>query len=409
MWGSVRARKRWPCRVARVPRLPRWLPLVAGFRAAFGAEPAASASPSPNDPAFVPGPCPASWHLPDGVDSAYVRCGTVTVPQRHGPEGSGALAPVILSIVVYSSPSVRAGTAPIVFLAGGPGESAIAIVADIFLKTPVGQLLLRERPIVSFDQRGFGARSGRARPDLGPLLYTPGATREESIDALGDSARRLARELRERGVDPRYFTTLEAVADLRDVTHALGYSRIVLYGTSYGTKYALQVMRAHGRLVEAAILDGVAPPERDDIFEAEQVDAARRSVITRLAADCAADPACNAEFAGLRALVDRLDRADAAPLEVVANYPWAGGWRSLRLRPRSVLSTLGAFAGNEPIRSMLPQLLFEFAQGDTLRRAFAPQLALVAAADSRVVSDAGPFYPVAYHTVLCAELRRGVP
>src|SRR5258705_13792703 len=112
MWGSVRARKRWPCRVARVPRALRLLPLLVGFRVALGAE-HASLWRSPNDPAFVPGPCPASWHLPDGVDSAYVRCGTVTVPQRHGPEGIGALTPVILSIVVYSSPSARAGAAPV--------------------------------------------------------------------------------------------------------------------------------------------------------------------------------------------------------------------------------------------------------------------------------------------------------
>lgn len=394
-------------------RVTRALPLLVALRAGIGDE---SAGPgrildlTPNDPPrFVAGNCPPNWRLPDGVDSAFVRCGTVTVPQSRATDSPPGLRPVVLSVVTYSSKSVRPGATPVVFLAGGPGESAIGIVSELMLKTPTGQLLLRQRPIISFDQRGFGARAGRAQPNLGPLVYAPADTREASLAVIVDSARRIAQGLRERGVDPKNFTTFEAVADLHDVIRALGYSKVVLFGTSYGTRYALQFMRAHANMVEAAILDGVAPPQRDDIFEPEQVEAARRRVMSQIAADCATDPACNAEYANLPMLVEQLDRADAKPLHVTANYPWAGGWRTLELRPRSVLSTLGAFAGTEPIRSMLPQLLMEFARGDTLRLAFAPQLALVAAAEDRVVSDAGPFYPVAYHTVLCAEMRRGVP
>ena len=395
-------------------RSTRWGRLAASlsFAMNFGATRSATAEriaePS-GAPQFVAGPCPSGWVRPEGIDSAWVSCGTMVVPQNRRDPNPKSLVPVTLSVVVYQSASVRRGAAPVVFLAGGPGESAISMFTDVVLATPVGQLLLRERPIVTFDQRGFGARAGRARPDLGMLDYTPAETRQQSLAALRDQARRLARGLRARGVEPANFTTSEAVADLEDLLRALGFERVVLFGTSYGTKYALQFMRLHPEMVERAILDGVAPPNRDDIFEPEKIDAARRSVIRKIAADCTEDAACQVDFPGLPGLVDRLDRPDAPPLRVVANYPTGGGWRDLKLSPRDVLTALGAFAGSDEIRSLLPQLLVDFARGDTLRRAYAPQLAIVAAAMGRVSTTAGPFYPLAYHSVFCAELRDGVP
>ena len=392
------------------PRLGTALALLAVTAAtARGAEVRPVVAESLSTPRFVAGPCPPGWVRPPGIDSTWVSCGIVTVPQSRRDPQSKSLVPVTLSVVVYESSSVRRGAAPVVFLAGGPGESAISMFTDVVLGTPVGQLLLRERPIVTFDQRGFGARAGRAKPDLGMLDYTPAESRQQSLAALRDQARRLARGLRGRGVEPGNFTTLEAVADLADLVRALGYERVVLFGTSYGTKYSLQFMRAHPNMVDRAILDGVAPPNRDDIFLPEKIDAARRSVIRKIAADCTEDAACQADFPGLPALVDRLDRPDAPPLRVVANYPTAGGWRDLELAPRDVLTALGAFAGSDEIRSLLPQLLVDFARGDTLRRAYAPQLAVVAAALGRLSTTAGPFYPLAYHSVFCAELQNGVP
>src|SRR5689334_5386944 len=109
----------------------------------------------PSDPAFVPGPCPPRARAAAGIDSSWVRCGTVTVPQDRNNPTAKKLAPIILPIVVYEAPSARAKT-PLVFLAGGPGEPAIDVVTEVFLPSPVGQLTLRERPIIAFNQRGIG-------------------------------------------------------------------------------------------------------------------------------------------------------------------------------------------------------------------------------------------------------------
>ena len=60
------------------------------------------------------------------------------------------------------------------------------------------------------------------------------------------------------------YTTQETVADLEAVRAALGYERIALYGTSYGTKLAVAYARAHPDRVERLLLDSVVAPDGAD-------------------------------------------------------------------------------------------------------------------------------------------------
>src|SRR5205085_1566479 len=53
--------------------------------------------------------------------------------------------------------------------------------------------------------------------------------------------------------------TSVAVQDLERVRAALGYERINLYGTSYGTRVAQHYLRRFPERVRAVILDGVVP------------------------------------------------------------------------------------------------------------------------------------------------------
>src|SRR5205823_2816047 len=56
-----------------------------------------------------------------------------------------------------------------------------------------------------------------------------------------------------------WYTTSVAVQDLERVRAALGYERINLYGTSYGTRVAQHYLRRFPERVRAVILDGVVP------------------------------------------------------------------------------------------------------------------------------------------------------
>src|SRR5438876_919425 len=63
------------------------------------------------------------------------------------------------------------------------------------------------------------------------------------------------------------FTTAESVEDIEAVRHAAGYRKLVLYGTSYGTKVALQYAERYPQRVEALVLDSVVPPDGPEPFE----------------------------------------------------------------------------------------------------------------------------------------------
>jgi len=354
--------------------------------------------------AFVPVPCSGQLLRASGIDSSWIRCGSITLPQNRA-DARAKLAPVVLPVFVVESPSARSRS-PVLFLAGGPGEPAIDVAAEIFLNSPVGRLIILERPIIAFNQRGIASIMSGGSPDLGALRYRWRATRDASVETLVDSARLVAARLNNRGIQLANFRTLETVDDVRDVLGALGYDRATLFATSYGTRVALEVMRVHPEIVEAAILDGVAPPQSLESFNPAELDKRRREVAAKIVDDCEHSESCNAEYHQLREDANALDRSDAPPIRIVANVPSAG-WYEIQLRGRDLLSAVGAYAGTDFARA-LPQALEEFAHGDTVRRSVSPELVLHVVHENAVAQTAGPNYPVIYHATLCGDFPTGV-
>jgi pimeloyl-ACP methyl ester carboxylesterase len=89
--------------------------------------------------------------------------------------------------------------------------------------------------------------------------------------------------------DLRFYTTTIAMADAEAVRAALGAEQVDLVGISYGTRAALEYLRAYPTHVRRAVIDGVAPP--DMVLPAsDDVDAT--AALDKLFADCAAEPAC---------------------------------------------------------------------------------------------------------------------
>jgi pimeloyl-ACP methyl ester carboxylesterase len=167
-------------------------------------------------------------------------------------------------------------------------------------------------------------------------------------------------------------------------------------------------MRRYPELIEAAVLDGVAPPQHADVFDPERLEERRRTVATRLVDDCIKAPACRAEYSDLRTLATAMDREEAPPLHVVVNLQSDGGWVALDIRGRDVLSAIGAYASAEMARASLPQLLDELARGDTVRRPMSPQIVLHVVHTTALANTAGPAYPLVYHAVLCGDIPAGV-
>lgn len=226
-----------------------------------------------------------------GRDGGVVaaRCGTLSVPE-DGAQAGGRTIDLRVAVLPATN---RSGVAePVFFIAGGPGGSTIAqwsTAASVF-----GGLNDRH-DIVLVDQRGTGSSH---------MLVVPPQNPQE---APADYATRV---LATMDGDPRNYTTAVAMDDLDAVRAALGYSKIDLYGASYGATAVQYYLRQHGNRVHAAVLDG-GTLLNVPIFEliAPNSQRALDDVFNR----CLADVGCAAAFPGLRdefaSALDRLQRA----------------------------------------------------------------------------------------------------
>src|SRR5262249_50300146 len=71
-----------------------------------------------------------------------------------------------------------------------------------------------------------------------------------------------AQKLRAAGVDLDAYDTGAIVSDLLDLQRALGAPTVDLYALSYGTRVALEAMRAAPPgSIRAVVLDSVLPPD----------------------------------------------------------------------------------------------------------------------------------------------------
>ncbi|HWM91850.1 MAG TPA: alpha/beta hydrolase [Thermoanaerobaculia bacterium] len=232
------------------------------------------------------------------------RCGTLEVPEDPGaPEGRKiSLKIAVLSATGSSSPGSPAPD-PVFAIAGGPGESSVAL-APVFSQLLEGAR--GERDVVLVDLRGTG---GSNRLDC----QLPGS--DENPQAfLGDflPVEALRECLGKLDANPALYTTAHAVQDLEAVRAAMGYGKVNLYGVSYGSRVALVYLRSHPERVRSAALHGVVPTDvKAPLHFAED---SQRS-LDLLLAECEEDAACRTAYPGLKeqlaAVQQRLAQAPA--------------------------------------------------------------------------------------------------
>ena len=168
---------------------------------------------------------------PSELRGLGLTCSLATVPIDRDDPSSGT---------IDISVAVRPGTGddslpPLAVLQGGPG-GASSDLAFILPTRPYAQVLI--------DQRGTGFGSVDFTcfefVDILPELLE--ATRQQALpmerEAYGRCSDRLA-------ANPAlvHTTTAALAADVVDVMDALGHDQWLVYGVSYGTTIALEVLR----------------------------------------------------------------------------------------------------------------------------------------------------------------------
>ncbi|MGH2854736.1 MAG: alpha/beta fold hydrolase [Solirubrobacteraceae bacterium] len=205
----------------------------------------------------------ASWPAPSagspGSELSYspcphatdFACTTVTVPLDRAGATPGTIQLSVERLQTGLTPSSSA----VIGLAGGPGQAANPLASFV---TKAIAPALQGRDLIVYDQRGTGRSDPLNCPALGnPLLES------SSPATVGHLAEQCALQL---GPARGAFTSEESVQDIEAIRQEVGYEKLVLYGTSYGTKVALQYAERYPEHVEALVLDSVVLPEGPEPF-----------------------------------------------------------------------------------------------------------------------------------------------
>lgn len=334
--------------------------------------------------AAVPGRLPLTpCQLHQALDLTLVQaeCGRLAVPENPAAPGGRQIA---LRVAVVPAISTRKRPDPLFVLAGGPGMGAASFYTSV---EPVFAPVHRDRDIVLVDQRGTGDSNAldceSSEDDLSASTIPEiVAATERCLEALSAHA------------DVRFYTTSLAVQDLDRVRAALGYDRINLYGSSYGTIVAQQYLRRFPDRVRSVILDGVAPPQLA-LGATSALDA--QATLSSIFSRCVRQPACQARFGDPAAAYQQVRaRLSGHPVRVDLTDPTSGKPDRLQFTNYQLAMVLRLASYTPELAALLPLDLHEAsASGD-----FAPlagQFLLI----NRVYGDA--IAEGMNDTVVCSE------
>lgn len=279
------------------------LPLTALLLASLAVAGGVTAPKVAPIPTFRAVTCPA--------DVKASKCGFVKVPLDHAQPG-GPQIELFVAVQGVSDkvPVDKKAADPLFYLEGGPGGPSAPSVG------PLGQAF-QNREVVGIDQRGVG----RSLPSLNcaPLTALMNRVDLETADVLPlfqKAMTQCAADLRGKGVKLEYFNTAQAALDVDTVRRALGYSQINLYGASYGTRLAQEVMRRAPEGLRAVVLDSVIPVTVDRVA---RTPLALQEGLQRVFAACKADQGCDTKYPDLeRTYRDVLKKLDTQPLKLNA-------------------------------------------------------------------------------------------
>jgi len=272
---------------------------------------------------------------------------------------------------------------PLVFFAGGPGQSATEswpILAGALKKVN------ENRDILLVDQRG----TGQSNP-----LKCPQIELAEALSLDWDELARSTREcLDSLDGDPRYYTTTIAMHDIDAARAALGYEQVNLYGGSYGTRAAQVYLRLFPEKVRSVVLDGVVPQSLALGTEhAKKLDQA----IYRVLAACDADVLCGAAFpdttGNLGTLIGELD---ITPVDITVEHPTTGEPFPLTFNREVLATALRFLTYSADTQAMLPLLIHEAATEQRFDR-LASQMLIAATGLQQSISQGMEM------SVMCAE------
>jgi pimeloyl-ACP methyl ester carboxylesterase len=277
---------------------------------------------------------------------------TLEVPEYRADPASRRIK---LRFVRLPSTAVDPGD-PVVYLAGGPGGSAVGAA-----QSPRHAFFNRLREVgdvILFEQRGTGLSDALPVCEAAPFDAGRTLDRANFVAAYRKGFEQCLAFWRASGADIRGYTTAESAADLEDLRIALNAKRLNLVGISYGTHLGMGALKRRLPVGRAAFtgLEGldqtVKRPAHFDAF------------LARVAASLEESPAASA-YPDLLAMMRRVHaRLDREPAVIrVAGPDGAQSEARIGLFPIQMLTAFLYIA--DPVRiARLPEPYARMDRGD---------------------------------------------
>jgi pimeloyl-ACP methyl ester carboxylesterase len=269
-------------------------------------------------------------------DDASFGCGHVAVPLDPG----GAVPGTVSLAIRRELSATGTATTAVVVLAGGPGQAALPFAG---IASSIVSDALKTDDLVVFDERGTG--------------YS-GALKCSALNSLTAPIRQVIPACAmEIGATHGFYTSDDTVADIEAIRKALGYTKLIIYGTSEGTKVALRYAGEYPDNVAGLILDSVVPPDGPPIFYQSTYQA-----VPRILRQLCENGACRGISDPESALKAVLRRVDAAPVRTTL-IESAGQRRSLKIGPGDIAEILLAGDEDPSLRADFPAAIEAAAGG----------------------------------------------
>ena len=317
---------------------------------------------------------PAGAQTPECTGAPGVQCTTVEVPLDRSGSVPGTVRLAVRRVPATQGPS----RGVVVFLAGGPGESATSALPS--LSALVGSAL-PNYDLVTFDQRG----TGLSGPLSCPALAGPRGTTPAVYGACGAQL----------GAARQFYRSADSADDLEDVRRSIGSPQVGLYAVSYGSRVAGEYVRRYPGAVNRLVLDSPSTLDGTDPFALQRQQSLRRVVGDEICARRACRAFTRGPYRDLSRLALRLRRRSLR-----ATIYNGGGRSDSGLLTISDLYGVVALADLDPVlRAELPGAVSSALRGDG--GPFAR--ALVRTVTALGAQQDGPVNDVTFTATSCVE------
>ncbi len=221
-----------------------------------------------------------------------------------------------------------------------------------------------------FDQRGIGlSRPALDCPEFSDLnrdlldrQLAGEPVSEKEVTALALESLKTCRDRLGQEADLSAYNSASSASDVHELIAALGYEKVNLWGGSYGTRLALEVMRRYPEDLRSVVLDAVYPPDVD-LYASEMANYHRS--LTNLFESCATNPVCSQAYPDLEGvLFETVDRLNGDPVMREIRDPFTGENFEARINGDILLALTFQMLYDSKLRYFIPQIIYDVSEGD---------------------------------------------